>query len=73
MAYRYDKDELPDAPEAREQGPVDEHAEMLQGRLANAEKRIVVAERELTEWTPVRESCRAGLKALQGEPMKAVA
>jgi hypothetical protein len=63
-----------------EQNPVDEHGEMLSGRLANAEKRIAQAQMhmeearlQLAQWKPVAESCRAGLETLKSNQLKAVA
>lgn len=59
MAYRED-----DGVPMTSNDPVEEQGTWLQKRAHEAAARIDEAERVIREWTPVRESCAAGLEAL---------
>lgn len=52
--------------------PADEQAKMLEARYQEAQEHVTEGERLVREWTPVADSCRAGLDALAKDPSDGV-
>lgn len=44
--------------------PADDQAKLLEARYQEAQERVTEGERLVREWTPVADSCRAGLDIL---------